>query len=225
MNWKKIENAIQSFTQKYNDEINDYDDCKHTIIEINGFNTCVKCGGVISQIFKVVDEENGHEFYEDKKRIKSKYSQINEIKIKFLDYLIVSQSRISNIDYRTFVLRWNENKYTSITKRNIKECIESCNLEIRDINKYYYNILNDKNMCSNSMSITNCMITEVLKICKSFISFYKSKVKNINKRALLYSIFRNDYNIILSDYIGFMKSHTVKKYADLYIGYKENKRN
>lgn len=220
MDWKQIENVINDFT-KNESIIDDYDECEHDIIEIDGYRTCQICGSVLSQIFKTVNVNdhnfvNDYDFKEDKQKTKTRYSQINEIKIKFMDYVISSQKGISQDDYIKFATEWNNKKYDTITKKYIKECIEACNLDINDFNKYYYIVKNQNNVKSQSTSLNNTMITNILKECEHFIMFYKGKIKNINKRALLYVIARYEYNIYLDDYICLMKEDIIKKYYKMY---------
>lgn len=221
MNWEKIKNAVNEFNKCEN--IIDDDECKHDITEIDGYRTCKICGSVLSQIFKTVDIID-NSFKEDKQKSKTRYSQINEIKIKFMDYIVSSQKRIPQEDYIKFATEWNNKKYNTITKKNIKECIEACNLDIKDFNKYYFIIKKQDNIESQSTLLNNTMITNILNECQQFIKFYKGKIKNINKRALLYVITRKEYNICLDDYICLMKEDIIEKYDTMYAEYKVEKK-
>ena len=179
---------------------------------------------MLSQIFKTVDISD-NTFKEDKQKSKTRYSQINEIKIKFMDYIISSQKRIPQEDYIKFANEWNNKKYSTISKKNIKDCILLCDLNIKDFNKYFFIIKNQGEMGSQSTLLTNEMITNILKECQHFIKFYKGKIKNINKRALLYVITRKEYNICLDDYICLMKENIIEKYDTMYAKYRVEKSN
>lgn len=221
MYWSKVEKKINELNPSVNTD--EHDECEHDQIEIEGFYTCRICGIVLYQIFRTVSNINSYDFIEDKQIYRTKYSQIKEIRNKFLEYIITIQKPLSDDDYRKFKTQWELGKYKKMTKKNVLSCILNSQLEKKDMKKYF-NILKHNKNINNSSFFTYAKINDIIQICSDFIKFYKGTLKNINKRCLIFVICI-DYGIYLYDYIGFMLEKIINKYKILYADFQSRKIN
>lgn len=219
MNWIELRKIIdqQSAICAYEDDLNEHDSdtdtCDHDIINVDGFHTCKLCGSVMGQMFKKESDDYG--FVEDKKVMKTKYSQIGEIRKKFLIYAINAQKKISNKDYRMFAMCWNDKKFDCVNKKNVLSVIEQCNLDKNDSLKYFCNIMHDSN---HSHTFDNALINYIFSMCVKFIAYFKGVIKNINKRCLIFMICR-EKQMLLYDYIGFMDGKIIQRYDEHYFAF------
>ena len=214
MNVDYFKNVSQYlFTLKDEDKVEEK--CIHSLVEVNGFNTCKLCGIVVNQIFKTETED--FKFYEDKQRKKSQHNQLHYIKSHFVNYINNANSKKLTkkqlLSLEIYLFKHANSCFKDeIQFVWIKKWVKQNKLCFIHFPEIYCYLFSKE---SQSKKINISMSEKILNLYKQFIKFYKDKVKNISKRILFYYIAKHIYDIELEDYIYGTTENTKIKYKKL----------
>lgn len=197
------------FDEYNSDSENDNDNCEHDYIIDGGFNVCKLCGiiDIGKQIFITQTENNK---YNDNSKAPTKtiYSQVNEIRKHLIEYTITQQNQIPDDTYQEVY-----NKLVKlIPKKFIKLALLNSDVSF---NNFYSRFAH-----TEPVYLTTSQLNHICSIAQKFIK--RKYFKNINKKALVYMICLDEYNIVMDDYTTNMTESVLQKYKTAYLQFKQS---
>lgn len=201
--YKKMNLVISDYSMKQN-EIND-NVCEHNyIVEYDGhYEVCNKCGECNDKTFFIVQNENGIGYKEEINKFKIvRYSKLNDIKKKLIDFNISQQYKEENKTEYKKVLSYIKN---NLPMKIIKQAIKNTNSSL-SYEEFFYNLKKPI-----KYEFTNNQINNIIRICDKFIKTYK-EIKNINKKVLVYVVVEDTYKYNLANWICSMNEDIINKY-------------